>query len=351
MNTNPTLVNQVRAYRVASGLSQEEVARRAGISRAGISAIEMGRLVPSTAAALALAAAFDCRVEDLFALTTDDSNRQWAWPPPSLPCRYWLADLGGRQVAYPVEATELGTIPHDGVFSDGQFCDHPSEDGLMSLVVASCDPAIGLLADRLRNLGVRLIALQRSSRESLELLANGLVHAAGIHLARWGDASGNAQIVRERIGEAYRLIHVARWEAGVVTSNQLGLASLKSTLQAKLRWVGRESGSAARIWLDELLPGKRAPRRLARTHRGVANAVRCGWADAGVCHRLAGEEAGLTFHGLEKEAYDLCFPSDLENHPGIRRLVEVIQSPYYRDLLNETPGVEAIHAGEIEPVG
>ena len=50
------------------GWSQEQLARRSGLSRAGISAIETDRLIPSAAAALALAAALDCRVEDLFRL-------------------------------------------------------------------------------------------------------------------------------------------------------------------------------------------------------------------------------------------------------------------------------------------
>ena len=82
-----------------------------------------------------------------------------------LPYRYWLAELGGRQVVYPLEETGLGAIPHHGVFQNGEFHDRPDKDALTVLVIASCDPAIGLLADRLRTVGVRLIALQRSSRE------------------------------------------------------------------------------------------------------------------------------------------------------------------------------------------
>lgn len=350
MTLDQSLTNRVRAYRLAGGLSQEEVARRAGISRAGISAIEMGRLVPSTAAALALAEVFGCRVEDLFALASGKTDRVWAWPPPALPCRYWLAEVGGRQLAYPVESTELGAIPHDGVFDDGRFHDRPDAGDRASLVVASCDPAIALLADRLRDAGVRLVALQRSSRESLALLEKRLVHAAGIHLARRGQRGGNAKFVREQIGDAYRLVHVACWEAGIATPARMGLNSLNSMLKAKLRWVGRESGSAARVWLDELLEGRRGPRRLAHTHRGVAEAIRCGWADAGVCHRLASAEAGLAFCRLDEEAYDVCFPAKLENHPAVRLLIDAIRSSAYHELLNGTPGMRTMDCGEIEEI-
>jgi DNA-binding XRE family transcriptional regulator len=44
--------NRVRPYRESRGWSQAELARRAGISRAAVSAIEVNRLVPSVTAAL-----------------------------------------------------------------------------------------------------------------------------------------------------------------------------------------------------------------------------------------------------------------------------------------------------------
>lgn len=74
-----SLANQVRAFRIATNLSQDELAQQAGISRARISAIQMGRLVPSTAATLALADAFGSRVGDLLSLASTDERRKWAW--------------------------------------------------------------------------------------------------------------------------------------------------------------------------------------------------------------------------------------------------------------------------------
>src|SRR5271157_5927315 len=52
-----SIENHLREHRARRGWSQEELARRACLSRAGISAIETDRLVPSAAAALALAEA------------------------------------------------------------------------------------------------------------------------------------------------------------------------------------------------------------------------------------------------------------------------------------------------------
>ena len=79
----PDLRNSLRQHRNLRGWSQAELARRAGLSRPAVSAIETGRLVPSTAAALALAAALELRVEELFRLAASDSPpaEEWAWKP------------------------------------------------------------------------------------------------------------------------------------------------------------------------------------------------------------------------------------------------------------------------------
>src|SRR5271165_7195394 len=115
MSSELPLANRVRACRIARGWSQDDLAVRAGISRAGVSSIETNRLVPSTSAALALAAALDCRVEGLFQLGSASVNEAaWAWQPQREPCRYWRASVSGRELIYPVEPTNLGLVGHDG---------------------------------------------------------------------------------------------------------------------------------------------------------------------------------------------------------------------------------------------
>src|SRR5438477_12010679 len=88
--------NRVRQLRAARNLSQEELAAIAGVSRTGLSAIEGGRLVPSVAAALALARVLDCDVESLFGEAAQNRQPEWAWNPPAFPARYWEAEVGGR---------------------------------------------------------------------------------------------------------------------------------------------------------------------------------------------------------------------------------------------------------------
>jgi molybdate-binding protein/transcriptional regulator with XRE-family HTH domain len=352
MAESKTLETRVRAERELRGWSQEELARRSGLSRAGISAIEMGRLVPSTAAALALAAAFGSRVEDLFRLPRDDrADAAWAWQPRAIPCRYWRAEVGGRIWLYPVEATTLGTPPHDGTFSGTSFQDRQRVDPTDSLVLACCDPASGLLASELaREANVRLLVLPRSSRAALSLLEQGLVHVAGLHLGGAGESAGNAAAVRSTLPGRSMLLHVARWDEGIAFTPNLRVRTIRSAVHSDLRWVGREAGSAARECLDELLAGRKPPRRVAYDHRGVAEAVRCGWADVGVCLRLVSEEAGLEFLSVRQETYDFCYPERFAEDRRLRALIDVVRSPAYRSLLGELPGYSIDGSGAIRAI-
>jgi hypothetical protein len=54
------------------------------------------------------------------------------------------------------------------------------------------------------------------------------------------------------------------------------------------------------------------------TARGVADAVRCGWADVGVCLRLTSEEAELEFLGPREESSEICYPEAMSDARRIR---------------------------------
>jgi molybdate-binding protein len=302
---------------------------------------------------LALAAAFGCQVEELFGLAAAaEAEPDWAWPPSVVPCRYWEARVGGRTVRYPVEAAPDGVVPHDGVFRDGSFIASGEADPAATLVLACCDPAAGLLAAGYsRSSGFRLIVLPRSSGEALALLGRGLVHVAGVHFAADDEPDGNVRAAREALGSGFRLLRAARWQEGLSVALGTGVRTAGEALRAGLRWVGREQGSAARRCLDKLLEGRPTPRRLARDHRGVAEAVRCGWADIGLCHRLVCEEAGLQFLGVRQEDFDLCYPAAAEGDRRIAALLGVVRSPLYRRLLGELPGYDLTQAGEMQGVG
>jgi molybdate-binding protein/transcriptional regulator with XRE-family HTH domain len=349
MSRTQATPNSVRTRRLARGWSQQELADRAALSRAGISAVESGRLAPSVTAALALAKALGCTVEELFLPSSrEDAASDWAIEPARPRVRFWQARVADRVWKYPVEDDSPQLDWHDGVA--GAREPRPSDPDLANrtLVVAGCDPAAGLLAaEYARQFQFRMIVLRRSSREALKLLAAGKVHAAGLHLGDAQHRSGNRSAARAQVGSGCVLVRVARWEEGLALGPRLKAAATAALGSAKTRWVGREEGSGARQCQDEILAGRPAPRRVAFDHRSVASAVKCGWADVGPCVRLASEESGLGFLKITEKDYDLCFLPDSQSDPRITALVATLASRRYRARLAELPGYSTRHTGEL----
>lgn len=60
------IINSIKAYRTARGLTQQELAEEAGVSRQSIISIERGRYVPSLPLALRFAEIFGCATDELF---------------------------------------------------------------------------------------------------------------------------------------------------------------------------------------------------------------------------------------------------------------------------------------------
>ena len=61
-----TVKNNMRLYRVTADLTQEELAKRIGVTRQTVIAMEKGNYIPSVLLALMSAKVFACTVEDLF---------------------------------------------------------------------------------------------------------------------------------------------------------------------------------------------------------------------------------------------------------------------------------------------
>ena len=344
--------SRVKAHRQRRGWSQDELARRAGISRAAVSAIEIGRIVPSVAAALALAEALGCRVEDLFGPKGAERQPTWAWPASGERCRYWQALVRGRTLLFPVEYPASGIQLHDGVLEEGRPRPSGEARAAETLVMAGCDPAAELVAQAYaRRSGFRLLVIQRSSGAALELLRQGLVDVAGMHLAEAVEPDANVRAAHEALGDGYSLLRYASWEEGLAVASGIAARSVNKVLRSRCRWIGREEGSGARQCQDQVLGNRPPPRRTGRNHHAIAAAVRDGWADVGVCVRIVCEEAGLAFLPIREEAYDLCFPTELADDPRIRALIELLRAASFRRSLAELPGYRTRSTGDLAPIG
>lgn len=341
-------------HRKNRGWSQDQLAAQSGIPRSSISAIEAGRLTPSVTAALAVARALECSVEELFGTSSVETPvpcQSWAWVPQVDVSRYWEAEVQGRKWLYPVEPLPGASWAHDGICRDGVLHERGEWDPTQTLVLAGCDPAAGLVAaEYAAASGFRLLAFSRGGGTALDLLKLGVVHVAALHRSTHENPDRNAEAARERLGSGYKLLRAAEWIEGIALPANDRRQSVTACAREVRHWAMREPGSAARECLDELLEKPRATKRPYHSHAAVADAVRGGWAEAGVCVRLSAEDAGLRFLPVREESLDLCFASALERDPRVQALIRLLRSRSHRRLIDELPGYKASRTGEVAAI-
>ena len=336
--------------------TQADLAGRSGVSRAEISAIETGRLVPSVTVAVKLATVLEESVEAVFGGANENAAQEWAWPADTDDARVWQVSINGRRVLYPVEPTAAGAIPHDGRTGkhDLHLLGTASPSPERTLVFAGCDPLVGFLVHEVAVAhGIRVLPLLRSSAHALELLRRGLVHVAGVHCTDGAGRSSNDDTVRTTLGAGYNLVHQLRWDAGIAVWPQRREKTASALLRARVRWVNREEGSAARSVFDALLATRRRPagyEHVVRDHRAVAATVSSGWAEAGLCVKPAAAEARLGFIPLQQEAYELCMARSLLDDPRMQAVMAVLRSSTYRQWLSDVPGCSARNTGDVRTV-
>jgi molybdate-binding protein len=217
-----------------------------------------------------------------------------------------------------------------------------------TLVLSCCDPAAGLLASEYaRESGFRLLVIERSGGAALELLKRGLIHLAGLHRSTPDRPSRNIETVNERLGIGYKLLRAAKWQEGLALPVAERSQATTTIARQCRRWALREKGSAARECLDELLAGQPASGKPVHGHSAVAEAVRAGWASAGVCVQLTAQDAGLHFIPVRTEMLDICYSDSLAHDPRMLALIRLLRSRSHRRMISELPGYDASETGEI----
>ncbi|WDD36705.1 substrate-binding domain-containing protein (plasmid) [Nostoc sp. UHCC 0926] len=121
MKQDMNISNNLKAIRNRLGMSQQELANIAGVTRQTIGAVETGQCAPSVTISLRLAKALGCQVEDLFWLGEEDLPKIEAILADSASnlrqSQVILARIGDRWIAYPLlgrDAFHIEMIPSDG---------------------------------------------------------------------------------------------------------------------------------------------------------------------------------------------------------------------------------------------
>jgi putative molybdopterin biosynthesis protein len=368
----PTHGARLRLARQARGLSQQQLAGVAGVTRQAVSAVESGHSDPSLRVALALAGALGMTIEELFG-PGDPADPVLARPvAPARPgaSRVVLATVGDTFVALPLHAdtaARVGFGAAGGLVVGGARTPSAPAAGLATggadplevrpigpprptLVVAGCDPALPLLETPLALLDppVAFAWWPCGSGEALRLAAAGLVHAAGMH-SSLGER-GADEVAGIPGGAA--VAGFAAWREGLVVRPGARVRGLDDVARQGLRLVNREAGAQARTLLDRecarlgltpaQLPGYDSR---AAGHLQVAAAIAGGLADAGVSSEPAALAYGLDFIALAAEQFDLVLPAKHAASREVQGLLKVLTSPWLVAQLGSLPGYDPASCG------
>ncbi len=372
---------RLRLARQARGLSQQQLAGVAGVTRQAVSAVESGHSDPSLRVALGLARALGMTVEELFG-PGDLGDPVLAQPVAAVNgpgSRVALAAVGDKFVALPLHAdtaARLGFGPAGGLVAGPSSAPAGVSGGRRepwnlvpvrpigpprpTVVVAGCDPALPLLETPLALLDPPLAFAwwPCGSGEALRLAAAGLVHAAGVHrVGRPGPLgppadSADTGDVADILGGA-EVVGFASWREGLVVRPGSHVRGLDDVAAHGLRLVNREPGAQARALLDrERLRLRLDPAELpgydsrVAGHLQVAATIVGGLADTGVSSEPAALAYGLDFIPLAAERFDLVLPGKHATSREVQGLLRVLTSPWLLAQLASLPGYDAARCGE-----
>src|SRR5580704_985703 len=365
---------RLRLARQARGLSQQQLAGVAGVTRQAVSAVESGHSDPSLRVALGLARALGMTIEELFG-PGDLGDPVLAQPVAAAggpASRVVLATVGDTFVALPLHAdtaARQGFSPAGGLVASSSSAPagvsaggrepwhllpvRPIGPPRPTVVVAGCDPALPLLETPLALLDPPLAFAwwPCGSGEALRLAAAGLVHAAGVH--RVGAGEGDDTSDTSGIPGGAEAVGFASWREGLVVRPGAGVRGLDDVARQGLRLVNREPGAQARVLLDRerlrlglepaQLPGYDS---LAAGHLQVAAAIGGGLADVGVSSEPAALAYGLDFIPLADERFDLLLPAKHAASREVQGLLKVLTSPWLLAPLASLRGYDAARCGE-----
>ena len=263
------LESNLKSPRISAGLSQSELARRAGVSRQAYLAIESGKSVPSTEVSLRLARVLGCSVESLFSLPYEEEGTVTAELAPtsessSLPSRVQLFSVAGRMFARPLSgrnSTSYTMTPADGI-----ALGEPTDEGISvqllapldesdTLVLAGGDPAIPFLSRDLALRNFRMARLGEDSNTALAYLSGGMAHVAGCHLFDEDSGQYNVAWVRRRAPFPCSVITFAIREQGLIVAagNPKGVSGVDDLSRPDVSFINREEGSGSRDLMDRLV--------------------------------------------------------------------------------------------------
>jgi DNA-binding XRE family transcriptional regulator len=334
--------SSLRERRAQAGLTQAELAARAGVSRQLVAAVEAGQNAPAVDAAIGLARALATTVEELFASP----------PAAVLPAvgdhlnegkALRVGRVGDQVVA--AELTEHGTAGPtwarpDGVLENTRLRLFPGAT-VAGIVLAGCDPALGIAEAALQGLGPSsLLALPASTGTALRSLSGGRLHGAVVHGPEPGLPRPPVPVAR---------LHLARWQVGLAAPRKLGTSPLEGLLRDGVWVIQREHDAASQQAFERALaaaglsgvPGPRASGHIdaART----ATVLGC----AAVTTESAARAFGLHFQPLEEHIVQVWIDDRWSADVALTPLANLLSSAAFTQRVAQVGGYDLTDCGTV----
>lgn len=343
MDAGPHL-NRIRRK---AGLTQAQLAERAGVSRALVSAIESGRHLPRVDAALAIARTLGVSGEFLFSPSKTRAVDALTGLPPEEGQALRVAFVGGQPVTTPPLHSDAGW----------QAVDWRSNRGgsgldlhrLPSLVVAGCEPSLPLVEQLIGRPGVKVMAIPATTEQSLAALNAGRVHLAAVHFQKTDvpplpkTGVKRFRLGQWRVGLATRPQPPSRWWEAVlagecdVVQRAPNAHAQRAFERARLAFQGGDPT------LESLPPlaGPRVASHLAASRRCMASTL------AAVTIEPAARVVGADFHALETHQVEFWIREEFIDEAPIVRFSELLQGAGFRQTLEQIGGYELAGMGAL----
>ena len=332
----------LRTRRLQCGLTQAELAQRAGVSRQLVAAVEAGQNTPGVDAAIKLAQALGGSVEQLFAVSPTPVAPALGDPLPD-GALVRVGRVGDRLVA--AELADHGTsgggwAAADAIFARGRL-QLFSPARIDRFVLAGCDPALGIAETMLVGLGPSsLLALSASTDAALDALGDRRVHAAAVHGPPGRLPSPPARA---------RRLHLANWQVGLALAPGLAAETLEAVLEHEVMIVQRGPGAASQQALDraalrlgrEIAEGPKAAGHIEAAR--LAAILGC----AAVTTEAAAHAFNLRFLPVEQHTVEIWIADEWSHHPAVEPLGNLLASSSFTDRVGALGGYDLAQSGTL----
>jgi len=293
--------------------------------------------------------------------------------------RVKMGRVGDRVVATPLPrgAGSITSLTRaDGIiriptFSEGigqaeevdvELLKDPMDVDRTLVCIGSHDLTLDVLADELGPHNIFLSSSNVGSLGGLLALKSRSSHFATSHLLDVETGEYNWSYIRRYIPDIpVRVFHGVMREQGfmVAKGNPKSVKSFHDLVRDDVTFINRQAGAGTRVLLDYHLDQLGLdPERIngyhleEYTHTSVAVAVLSGVADVGMGVLAAARALDLDFIPVATEQYDLVIPETFMKDEKIRTMLDVMQSPRYKERVLALGGYGVDRTGEeIQPLG